>query len=88
MNCTKCHKEFTDSDKSERNWKEYMGEYSHKVCPGITICTVCNSEIADYSAAKKTPANLGTGWMHKTCTFKVQNMGNETQAQPSSWIVK
>jgi len=88
MKCYKCNQEFTQEDKDKANFKSYMGKYSHRMCPG-TFCTVCNEEIATYGEAKKTAANLGTGWQHKNCELRISRTESSSEEyNASSWIVK
>lgn len=97
MKCNKCHKDFTDKDKRHTNYRQFMGDYFHMMCPG-TSCWICKKEI-NYSDAKKDA--LGR-WQHKACKVAVnpetQRKADEAdeialrdemmEADPSSWIVK
>jgi hypothetical protein len=64
MKCSECQQAFTKADEADGNYTEYMGAYSHKMCPG-TSCKICGKEIADFAKAKKAPG--GQGWQHKSC---------------------
>jgi 8-oxo-dGTP pyrophosphatase MutT (NUDIX family) len=98
MKCTKCHQEFTEQDKSQVNYNEFMGKYSHRMCPG-TACAICGEEIADFSQAKK--GACGQGWQHNSCKptpIRPQSaaieqalrdeMEEEAGYDASSWIVR
>jgi hypothetical protein len=64
MKCSECQQEFTKQDESDGNFSEYMGAYSHRMCPGTT-CKICGKEIKSFADAKKAPG--GQGWQHKNC---------------------
>ena len=86
--CTICEKEFTKEDMDTMNWREEWGnEYYHRMCPG-TACTVCGEPIEGPSNAEVTPANVGTGWKHKGCTYSLELKPMETECDAASWIVK
>ena len=89
MKCRECNQEFTAEDKAKVNYKgsDFMG-FAHKVCPG-TKCAACGNEIKSFSDAKRSPASLGSGWMHKGCEYRISlSKQAEPQNDPSSWIVR
>jgi hypothetical protein len=91
MKCSECGSEFTESDKYNANFSEYMGSYYHRMCPG-TDCKICGREIADFAQAKKGAGGLG--WQHKTCkpvAIRGDQSGREAklrdeEAQDRGWI--
>lgn len=98
MKCTKCNQEFAEQDKSQGNYREFMGKYSHRMCPG-TSCNICGEEITDFSQATKGAA--GQGWQHRDCKpCKIngesrsirQALRDEVEESrgydPDSWIVR
>lgn len=54
MNCQKCQKEVTKEEIGRGNAHEFMGEVSHRVCPG-EICCYCHK-----------PIESGTESLHRT----------------------
>jgi hypothetical protein len=91
MKCSECGREFTKDDEYNANFSEYMGKYSHRMCPGMS-CKICGEEIADFAKAKKGAG--GQGWQHKSCkpaTIRTSQAGREAklrdeEAQDRGWI--
>lgn len=82
--CKNCNKEFTQEDKDNANWREFLGDYYHRRCPGtFHICDFCSEEIRDDQGQEAV--RVPGGYIHKGCTW---TPGGPIEANPSSWIVK
>ncbi len=77
MKCSKCGGEIRD----DGNWREFMGEYSHRICPGaILVCHFCGKTIPEGEEIKTS-----LGYKHSSCGWEPQE---ETEPQPRTWIAR
>lgn len=80
--CQKCNQEFTQEDKEAGNFRQYMGDLYHRLCPDTYHkCHVCGEDISDGSEVK-----TALGHRHNGCVKRLKS--EDTQPDPRSWIVR
>lgn len=84
MKCAKCNQEFTEQDKKDGNFRQglWADEMIHRECPDEQlICHICGEPV-------EKSKNVGTkAWpRHEGCFLNLKP--EETEAEPSSWIVR